>query len=109
MKKLILAVLSIFLFSTVAPGADVVHKWDTTINADGYRLYQSVDNGVTWVQVGLDTTETTMVALGVPDSGLVLFRVSAFNAVDETIREWSGSWYNGDWKPINSPGGAGIE
>jgi hypothetical protein len=99
----------ILLLPALAIGADVSHKWDAVVNADGYRLYQSIDNGITWAQSGADAVNTTATALNVPDSGLVLFKVSAFNAVGETIREWSGSWYNGDWKPVNSPSGNGIE
>lgn len=109
MKKLMIVLGILCIASSFAYAADVGHKWDAVDGADGYRLYQSVDNGVTWVQTGSDVTTTTMTAIGVPDTGLVLFRVSAFNASGETIREWSGSWYNGDWKPLDSPSGNGIE
>lgn len=106
MKKLI--VVLVVLFATSVWAADVSLKWDPSTGAAGYKVYKSVDNGLTW-DAGIDAgAATSFVAAGVPDSGLVLFRVSAYNARGEAIRSWSGAWFCGDWR-LDSPAGVGIE
>lgn len=106
MKKLI--ILLIVLFATSVWAADVTMSWDASEGATGYKIYQTVDNGLTW-DAGTDVGNVTQyTVINVPDSGLVLFKVSAYNTQNESIRSWSGAWYNGDWK-LDSPSGAGIE
>ena len=108
MKKLIF--LLIFGFST-AFAADVPVKWDPVLEATGYKVYQSInpcDAIPTWIEVA-NVTDVTVIIPDVPDSGMVLFRVSAYNSNGESIRYWSGAWYRGDWKPLESPGGTGIQ
>lgn len=109
MKKLCLAFLFMFFLASPVWAANVTLSWDAVTGASGYKLYASVDQGATWgagQDVGL-VTEYTLT--GQPDSGLVLYRVSAYSASGETIRTWSGAWFNADWKPPESPGGAGIQ
>ena len=45
---------------------------------------------------------------GVPETGLVIFRVSAVNATGKATRTESGAWYNHLWKPLGSPSGGAI-
>ena len=108
MKKVLLALL-ILTVATPAISADVVLSWNASAPATGYKLYQSVDQGATW-DAGTDVGNVTNhLILNVPDSGLVLFRVGAYNTFGESIRTWSGAWYNGDWQLPASVGGTGIE
>jgi len=111
MKKLwfVTVMLMVMLFAGFAFAAEVNLTWDTSPGATGYKLYMSTDSGQTWTGE-MDVAKVITYAYpSVPDSGLVLFRVSAYNSVGESIRYWSGAWYCGDWKPVESPGGAGIE
>jgi len=106
--RLILAILFALITSPVW-AADVSLSWDPSDNATGYRIYTSTDGGQTWdsgVDVG-DVTEYTYT--GVPDSGLVLFRVSAYNSSAEAIRYEAGAWYCAPWQPPNHPTGVGVE
>ena len=107
MKKLLVAVLLLGI-TNFAYAADVTLKWDASANATGYKIYQSTDNGSSW-DSGTDVGDVLTYTLsGVPDSGLVLFKVSAYNSQGEAVRSWSGAWYNGSWK-LDDPSGAGIE
>ena len=99
MKKvgIILGILT--LFCTPAMAADVELIWESAALATGYKVYQSTDAGSTW-DAGTDVGNvTTYELVGVPDSGLVLFRISAYNSYGETITSWQGGWYCGDWMP----------
>lgn len=83
-------------FSTNASAATVGLKWDAVPGATSYSIYQSVDVGATWTKV-LDTQSYPVTISNVPDTGLVLFRISAKNATQEQIRLEAGGWYNGSW------------
>jgi hypothetical protein len=108
MKKLIVIGL-ILLFPTSCFAADVVLRWDASIGATGYKIYKSEDNGVTW-GTGLDVGNvTTHTYTNVIETKLVLFRISAYNASVESIRLWSGAWYDHRLKPVMAPTGAGIQ
>jgi len=108
MKKTLIAI-AILAMASVVMAADINLAWNASEKATGYKIYQSVDNGATW-ESGLDVGNVlTYIVPFVPDSGLVLFRVSAYNTKGETITYWSGAWYNGDWRPPSPAGGLGIE
>lgn len=99
MKKILLAVLAIIIFTVPAFAADVHLKWDSAQGATSYKLYMSTDNGGTWlppVDVG-NVTEYTYT--GVPDHGTVLFYAAACNEFGETRQTGWGVWFNGDWLP----------
>lgn len=108
MKKLFLAVALLVLIAAPAWAADFTLQWDAVADATGYKLYRSVDSGVTWEMIEDVPGASEKALTGQPDTGLVLYRVSAYNANGETIRAWSGAWYNGDWQPPSDPGGLGI-
>ena len=112
MKKLLMCLLivaSVICLPVMTMAADVTLKWDPVTGATGYRVYQSLDNGTTWsasVDVG---NVTQRVFTGVSETAMVLFRVSAYNAVGEAVRFEAGAWYDFRKKPPGSPSGAGIQ
>lgn len=92
----------------IVQAQDVTMEWDPSEGATGYKIYKSLDMGQTWnqpVDVGLVTTYTYN---GVEETGLILFRVSAYNAGCESIIFWAGAWYNHLWKPPVTAGCLGI-
>ena len=107
MKKLLFLLL---LVPSVAFSADVDLKWMVAANATGYKIQMSTDNGVTW-DAGLDVGDVTQhLYLGVPETGVVLFRAVSYNATgQETIRPEAGAWYNFQWVPPGTAGGLGVE
>jgi len=107
---IILIVLLFVALPKACHAADVTLTWDTVTGADGYRIYRSADQGATWIEVyDLAAPAVTVTLIGESDTGLLLYRVGAYNAQGETIRLWSGAFHCGDWKPIESPSGTGIE
>jgi len=106
MIKVLLTLL--ILTATAAWGADITLRWDASDGAEGYRIYQSTDTGAMW-DAGADVGNVTQYTITVPDSGLVLIRIGAYNAQGEVIRYNAGAWYNGDWKLPNVASGAGVE
>ena len=87
--RLKLIVFCLLLISGPAFAADVSLVWDVSAGAAGYKLYQSIDSGATW-DAGQDVGNVQSYTInGVPDSGLILFRVSAYNAIGETISKQS--------------------
>jgi hypothetical protein len=106
MKRLMLVVLAVLVltFAVTAHAADVTLKWDAADGATGYILEMSTDNGTTWVNPIDVGNVTTYQVTGVPDSGMVLFRNTAYNTVGQTVRYEAGAWFNGDWKQPSQPG-----
>lgn len=93
----------------LAIGADVPLQWDVSVGATGYMIFTSVDGGVTW-DSGVDVGNVTTHVIGsVPDNGLILFRVGAYNSQGEAVQYKAGAWYNGSWKPPINPTGLGIQ
>lgn len=110
MRRFILAVTGMLvLISFPAHAADVKLAWDPSDNASGYRIYMSTDQGKTW-DMGTDAGDVVQYNYpNVPDTGLILFRVSAYNSSNEVIRYEAGVWYCADWVPPTQPSGIGIE
>lgn len=101
-------VFVLFLWVGAAFAADVINEWAASAGATGYKIYKSEDLGVTWsapVDVGNVVSYTWV---GVVDTRLVLFRVSAYNASGETVRYWSGTFWNSLWKPVSAASSLGI-
>jgi hypothetical protein len=94
----------------MAEAASKIITWDAQTDANGFQIYQSVDTGVTWtfVKTIADPTATSTTVTA-PDSGLVLYRVSAYDSNAESIKYESGAWYNGDWLPLQAPTNIGIQ
>jgi hypothetical protein len=94
--------------SNLVLAADVSLKWDAVTDVTGYKIYKSEDMGVTWTAPVDAGNVTTYTYVGVVQDKMVLFKVSAYNTFGESIRHWSGAWFDYRLKPINSAGGAGI-
>ena len=108
MKKVLAILAMIFMFCGTSFAADVTLKWEASPDATGYKVYKSLDNGVNW-DTGIDVGNViTYTYVNVEETGLVLFRVSAYNAAGEAISYWSGAWYNYLWMPPLSAQGLGV-
>lgn len=106
---LCLIFIGFVFFAWDARAADVIFTWDASVGAEGYKVYISTDLGVTWAEERDAGAQTTFTWTGAPDSGLLLFRASAYNAQGEAIRTESGAWFNGDWKPPEQASSLGIQ
>lgn len=109
MKKLFYVLMFVLMLASFACAATVTHRWDEVAAADGYRLYMSTDMGENWTMVADEITTNEFTLEGLPEDVLLLFRVSAYNSSGESIRMWSGSWYDHRLKPLEPPGGNGIQ
>ena len=108
-KKLIYIISILVMFVSLACAANVDLAWNSVQDADGYKLYMSQDSGLTW-DTGVDVGDVTIYTYqNVPDVGLVLFRVGAYNENGETLRSWSGAWWNSEWQPPTPAGGLGVQ
>jgi len=104
-----LVVVGLLCFSGIVKAADITVSWDASADATGYKIYRSTDLGNTWT-LRMDVGNLLTYNLtGEPDTGLVLYRVSAYDTNSEAIRYWSGAWMDQDWKPVEDPGGTGIQ
>jgi hypothetical protein len=127
MKKRILVgfilLCAVFMGPARSYGADISVTWLAATGASGYRLEYSSDNGAGWQtpkDIGMitpvDYTATGGVHLmlcaytwtGLPDTGLILIRVTAYNASGAATRTDAGAWYNKGWLPPIAPKGVGI-
>ena len=99
-KKLIMLFL---LIPTLTCAADVTLDWDAVTGADGYRIEMSLDMGATWQTPVLAPTKPFLYK-NVPEDKLVLFRISAFNAVAEAINKYAGCWYDHRQKLLHPTG-----
>ena len=111
MKKIPIVIACLLFFTGVAYADDVGLKWDAVAGAGGYKIYISTDGGNTWdYNTGIDVGNVTnYVYTNVPDTGMILFRASAYNGHGEKIRYKAGVFYCGDCSPPNEPTGIGIE
>ena len=107
MKKLIIA-LCLILIPALSFGATVPLKWDTALGATGYKIYQSVNAGQTWTLVQDVGNVLSYTILNAPDTGLVLYRLGAYNAQGEVVRTNAGAWFNGALTLPGNPGGVGV-
>jgi len=110
MKRIILIILAMVLFIPYSVfSADIDLTWDASVGATGYKVYKSEDMGVTWgtpVDVG---NVLLYKYLGVIETKMILFKVSAYSANGESIRNWSGAWYDHRLKPIVSASNLGVQ
>ena len=107
MKKVISTILVTLAISTVVWAGEIEINWKSEGQANGYKVYQTLDNGNSWQEI-IDTNSTNA-TLTMPEHGLVLLRISAYNQSGETIRTSSGIWYNADWNPPEKPKDIGVE
>ena len=105
---MVVVVLAIVSLAALSWADDITLKWEPEPGATGYRIYRSVDMGVTWTMVQEVGPVTEVLLTQQPDT-LTLYRNSAFNALGEAIRYDAGafSWKNAP-KPPLSPRETGI-
>ena len=109
MKKLIFAILFLFACSTMTFAADVNLAWDAVPNATGYKVYMSIDSTATW-DGGVDAGAViTYIYPTVIETGIVHFKVSAYNSAGESISNWRGAWYDHTKRPVDYPPGLGVQ
>lgn len=111
MKKIILITLAmvLVLISTLSFAADVSLKWDAVTGATGYKLYMSIDNCATWVAPKDVGNAVVYVYVGVPDTMLVHFKVSAYKPGSETITNFMGAWWDSRLMPLGIPVALGAK
>ncbi len=106
--KTLLYVIAIILVSSFALADSVTLKWDASTGATSYKLYTSIDQGVTW-GTGLDVGNVTQyVMASVPGNVSVMFKVSALNGTVESVTHWMGAWYDGRKRPPDYTVGLGA-
>jgi hypothetical protein len=108
MKKLIVLLILLMLCG-VCEASDIPLRWDVATGVTGYKVYMSIDGGVTWanpIDVGNVTTYTY---LSVIDTALVMFKISSYNANGEAVINWAGAWYDGRKKPPNYASYLGVQ
>ena len=110
LKRAIAILIWFVLFVSLAWADDVHLKWDSAEGVEGYKIQMLVvENNTDWgptTDVG-NVTET--IVTDVPATGLVLFRVSAYNKNGETINTTAGAWYNATWIAPDKPIALGVE
>lgn len=89
--------------------ADNNLAWDAVTGATGYKLQISIDGGVTWGEIRDVGNVTTFTWTGTPDTGLILWRVAAYNATGESWQTKQGAWYCGTWTLPPQATGLGVK
>lgn len=90
--KVVLTAAFILLAAESASAWTLTMSWAASTGATSYRVDKSTDNGSTWATAGTVTTPTFTYTGTEP--GLVLFRVTAINAVGSNTRTADGIWHN---------------
>ena len=118
-----LAIIMLILVTGPAFTADMTVIWKASAGATGYELEYSANNGTTWStpkEIGAITpvdyvSGSTHLLLcsylwtGLPDAGLILIRVTAYNSVGKACRVDAGAWFNKSWSLPALPAGAGVQ
>jgi len=111
-KKLFVAVMILgFIWGAGALAGEVHLKWDANSEPDivGYKVYVGTSSGGDWFWQEIGDVNGTEFIYDAPEDGLYLFRVSAYDSEQETIRLKSGLFYNALWSPIKAPADIGME
>jgi hypothetical protein len=109
MKRFLL-VLAMVLMASWAFAADVNLKWDAVTGATGYKIYMSLDNCATWLAPKDVGNVITYTYVGVSDTVLVHFKVSAYKAGGvETVTNFMGAWWDTRLMPLGTPVSLGIK
>ncbi|MCP4987094.1 MAG: hypothetical protein GY928_13915 [Colwellia sp.] len=106
MKKIIL-ILGMLLLPVALYAKDLHLTWDVEPNATGYVIRHSVDLGINWEPY--ITVPNNLATYTVPDTGIILIQVGAYNVNGRMWRRDSGFFYNGDWKKPNQSNNIGMQ
>ena len=94
-QRIPIAALILLLLYGTASAQNISLSWNVTAGATSYVLYQSLDKGATWTNV-IEVT-TPLVIVNAPEGQLVLYKVSAKNALGESQGGDRGAWFNSTW------------
>jgi hypothetical protein len=109
MKTLLTAILILIVASTCS-AADITLNWDPSDGAVGYRIYVVIAYDHSESSESIDVGNVlTYQRNGLPDTGLTMFRVSAYNNQGEIICYKTYALYCGEWKTSAVPTGVGIQ
>jgi hypothetical protein len=99
---------ALLFMATSAFAADVKLSWEPVLDAAGYRILMSLDQGVTW-QAPVDAGNTIpFTYANVPETGLVLFKIAAYRDNVISWNEFAGAWYD-HRKKLGYPTEIGIK
>ena len=103
MKRVILITLAMVLMASISLAADVNLRWDAVTGVTGYKIYMSLDNCATWLAPKDVGNVLVYTYVGVPDTMLVHFKVSAYKTGSETITNHMGAWWDSRLMPLGTP------
>ena len=104
----IIVTLLLLLVSYTSHAADIRLKWNPVETATSYKVFISLDTGVTWGS-GIDAGGATEhVIIDLPEDALILFKVGAYNEYGANICHWAGAWYDHRRRPPDPVWGLGI-
>ncbi len=110
MKKILIVLTMMLLISSICFAADVNLRWDAVAGATGYKIYMSLDNCATWLASKDVGNVLTYTYVGVSDTVLVHFKVSAYKVGGiETLSNFMGAWWDSRLMPLGNPVGLGVK
>ena len=100
---------ALLMFDSQVEAAEVTLSWDEQVGTS-FRIYRSTDLGETWTMVRETGHVNECTLEDQPDTGIVLYRIGAFNAIGESVRYTAGAWAWPDApSPPSDPTGAGVQ
>ncbi len=98
-----LAFLAVAFFVRVVDAKDITLTWDAVPQATGYTIYGSQDME-TW-EARDAGSDVVFIWQGVIETGIVYFRVGAYDGKSNSINYQSGVWYCGECTAVPVPTG----
>lgn len=95
LQRMVSAAALVLFFLGTANAQNISLSWNVTAGATSYVLYQSLDKGATWTTV--IEVNVPLVVVNAPEGQLVLYKVSAKNALGESQGGDRGAWFNSTW------------
>jgi len=109
MRRVLITMMLLIGLTTACYAADLNLAWDASVNATGYKLQISTDMGATWGEIRDAGTALTYTWVGAPDTGMVLIRVGAYNAIGEAWNTTKGVFFNALWDTPAPAVGLGVQ
>jgi hypothetical protein len=110
MKKMLIVLAMVLLVPSIGFAADVNLRWDAVTGATGYKIYMSLDNCATWLAPKDVGNVLVYTYVGVSDTVLVHFKVSAYKTGGvETVANHMGAWWDSRLMPLGTPVALGVK